>query len=431
MSKNKHDLIDDRLQNLNNDGIDRRGFLKCMAWAGTGLVWTLSGGIPMSRAFAHDHEKHSMKGADFSFVQISDSHIGFNKPANPDVSATLQTAINKINAMPHPPDFLIHTGDLSHLSKPSEFDTLDQLLKGSSAKQIHFVPGEHDMLTDNGGQYLERYGKGTKGTGWYSFDHKGVHFVGLVNVANLKAGGLGLLGHEQLEWLEADLKGRSASTPIVLFAHIPLWTIYPEWGWGTDDSEQALSFVKRFGCVTVLNGHIHQIMQKVEGKVAFHTAMSTAFPQPAPGTAPSAGPMKVPADQLQRVLGITDVNYIVSGTSLAIVDSPLGAASSASAGNGGSTEKLSAVALAGADGGPEVTIDNFSFTPGAVKVKAGTQVTWTNHDDIPHTVDSAQGKFKSSPLDTDDKFQFRFTEPGEYPYFCRIHPRMTGSIVVQ
>ncbi|HZU42809.1 MAG TPA: cupredoxin domain-containing protein, partial [Terriglobales bacterium] len=229
----------------------------------------------------------------------------------------------------------------------------------------------------------------------------------------------------------ADLKGRSASTPIVLFAHIPLWSIYPEWGWGTDDSEQALSYVKRFGCVTVLNGHIHQIMQKVEGKVAFHTAMSTAFPQPAPGTAPSAGPMKVPADQLQRVLGITDVNYVVSGTSLAIVDSPLGAASSASAGNGGSAEKMSAAALANADAMPEVTIDNFSFTPGAVKVKAGTQVTWTNHDDIPHTVDSAQGKFKSSPLDTDDKFQFRFTEPGEYPYFCRIHPRMTGSIIVQ
>ncbi len=431
MSEKKHDLIDETLQNLNNDGIDRRGFLKCMAWAGTGLVWTLSGGIPMSRAFAKSHGHSAMKSADFSFVQISDSHIGFNKPANPDVTATLQTAINKINAMPHAPDFIIHTGDLSHLSKPSEFDTLDQLLKGSSAKQIYFVPGEHDMLTDNGGQYLERYGKGTKGNGWFSFDHKGVHFVGLVNVANLKAGGLGLLGHEQLEWLEADLKGRTASTPIVLFAHIPLWTIYPEWGWGTDDSEQALSYVKRFGCVTVLNGHIHQIMQKVEGKVAFHTAMSTAFPQPAPGTAPSAGPMKVPADQLQRVLGITDVNYIVSGTSLAIVDSPLGAATSASAGNGGSTEKLSPVALAGADATPEVTIDNFSFTPGAVKVNAGTQVTWINHDDIPHTVDSAQGKFKSSPLDTDDKFQFKFTEPGEYPYFCRIHPKMTGSIIVQ
>jgi hypothetical protein len=335
MPHKKQDLIDQNLQDLNDDGVDRRGFLKCMAWAGTGLVWTMSGGVPVSRAFAKSVDKTAVKGADFTFVQISDSHIGFNKPANPDVTATLQTAINKINAMPQKPDFIIHTGDLSQLSKPSEFDTLDQVLKGASAKQIYFVPGEHDMLSDNGEQFLQRYGKGTKGTGWYSFDQKGVHFVGLVNVANLKAGGMGSLGHEQLEWLEDDLRGRSASTPIVLFAHIPLWTIYPDWGWGTDDSAQALSYVKRFGSVTVLNGHIHQIMQKVEGKVSFHTAMSTAFPQPAPGTAPSAGPMKVPADQLQQMLGITDVNYLVSGRSLAVVDSPLGAGSSATANAGG------------------------------------------------------------------------------------------------
>ena len=425
MHHKKNDFIDQKLQDLNNDGVDRRGFLKCMAWAGTGLVWTFSGGIPVSRAFAKGKDSTSDGGADFSFVQISDSHIGFNKPANPDVTATLQVAISKINAMVHKPDFIIHTGDLSHLSKPSEFDTLDQALRGVSAKQTYFVPGEHDMLTDNGEQYLERYGKGSKGTGWYSFDHKGVHFVGLVNVANLKAGGLGSLGHEQLEWLEDDLKGRSASTPVVLFAHIPLWTIYPDWGWGTEDSEQALSYVKRFGSVTVLNGHIHQIMQKIEGRVAFHTAMSTAFPQPAPGTAPSAGPMKVPAEQLQRVLGITNVNYLISGTSLAIVDSPLDSSAPMVSGKGGGSN------TADAGSAPEVKIDNFAFTPGAVTVKPGTQVTWINRDDIPHTVDSTQGKFKSTALDTDDKFQFRFTDPGEYPYFCRIHPKMTGSIIVK
>ena len=331
MADKKHDFIDQRLHDLNNDGVDRRGFLKCMAWAGTGLVWTLTGGVPVSRVFAKGAKKSAM-GGDFTFVQISDSHIGFDKPANPDVTATLQVAIDKINALPERPDFMIHTGHLSHLSKPSEFDTLDQALRGAAAKQIYFVPGEHDMLTDNGEQYLQRFGKGSKGTGYYSFDHKGVHFVGLVNVANLKAGGLGTLGHEQLEWLEDDLKGRSTSTPIVLFAHIPLWTIYPDWGWGTDDSEQALSYVKRFGSVTVLNGHIHQVMRKVEGKVSFHTAMSTAFPQPAPGRAPSAGPMKVPADQLKKVLGITDVNYMVSGKSLAVVDSPLDGSISAGSG---------------------------------------------------------------------------------------------------
>ena len=343
MTSKKQDLIDEKSQDLTNDGVDRRGFLKCMTWAGTGLVWTMSGGIPASRAFAKLHGKDDRKSGDFSFVQISDSHIGFNKPANPDVTATLQLAIDKINAMQHKPDFIIHTGDLTQLSKPSEFDTLDQVLKGASTKQIYFVPGEHDMLADNGEEYLQRYGKGTKGTGWYSFDHKGVHFVGLINVANLKAGGMGSLGHEQLEWLEDDLKGRSDSTPIVLFAHIPLWTIYPDWGWGTDDSEQALSYVKRFGSVTVLNGHIHQIMQKVEGRVSFHTAMSTAFPQPAPGTAPSAGPMKVPADQLQRVLGITDVNYLISGRSLAIVDSSLRDAASVSSGNGASARRAESI----------------------------------------------------------------------------------------
>jgi 3',5'-cyclic-AMP phosphodiesterase len=434
MADKKQDFIDQKLQDLNNDGIDRRGFLKCMAWAGTGLVWTMSGGIPVSRAFAKNSGQNASQGADFSFVQISDSHIGFNKPANPDVTATLQAAINKINALPQKPDFIIHTGDLSQLSKPSEFDTLDQVLKGASAKQIYFVPGEHDMLTDNGEQYLQRYGKGTKGAGWYSFDQKGVHFVGLVNVVNLKAGGLGSLGHEQLEWLEDDLKGRSASTPIVLFAHIPLWTIYPDWGWGTDDSEQALSYVKRFGSVTVLNGHIHQVMQKIEGKVSFHTAMSTAFPQPAPGTAPSAGPMKVPADQLQRVLGITDVNYRVSGRSLAIVDSRLDESSATNSAmdmrsTSASVASVGAATVVAAEA--QVQIDNFAFTPAAITVKPGTEITWLNRDDIPHTVDSTQGKFKSAPLDTNDKFQFRFTESGEYPYFCRMHPKMTGKVIVQ
>src|ERR1700746_3911556 len=209
MAEKKQDFINQRLQDLNNDGVDRRGFLKCMAWAGTGLVWTLSGGIPVSRAFAKNGEKKMAKGSDFSFVQISDSHIGFDKPANPDVTATLQIAIDKINALPERPDFMIHTGDLSHLCKPSEFDTLDQALRGATAKQIYFVPGEHDMLSDNGEQYLQRFGKGSQGTGWYSFDHKGVHFVGLVNVANLKAGGMGARGHERVGWVGGGREGRS------------------------------------------------------------------------------------------------------------------------------------------------------------------------------------------------------------------------------
>ena len=302
----------------NDDGIDRRGFLHCMAWAGTGVIWTITGGIPSSRAFGKD--AHNGKG-DFSFVQISDSHIGFNKPANPDVAATLQATVDKINALPKTPEFVIHTGDLSHQSKPAEFDTMDQVLKGARPRQFFYVPGEHDTSVDDGKLYLERYGKDTKGSGWYSFDHKGVHFIGLVNVVQLE--GLGKLGPEQLAWLEGDLRGRSSSAPVVVFAHIPLWAVYSQWGWGTADSEQALSYLKRFGSVTVLNGHIHQVLQKVEGNVTFHTAMSTAFPQPAPGSAPAAGPMNVPAERLRQVLGITNVNVVARRHSLAIVDSPL------------------------------------------------------------------------------------------------------------
>jgi len=323
MTEKNHSYIDQNLQDLNDDGVDRRGFLKCMAWAGTGLVWTMSGGVPVSKAFGRALDYGGHKGGEFSFVQISDSHMGFNKPANPDVVATLKTAVDKINGLAQPPDFLLHTGDITHLSKPEQFDTVDQVLKSASAQDVFFVPGEHDVLDDNGKSYLERYGKNAQGAGWYSFDKKGVHFIGLVNVMNLKAGGLGSLGGEQLEWLEKDVKHLKHSIPIVLFAHVPLWTVYPEWGWGTDDGAQALSYVKKFGSVTVLNGHIHQTMQKVEGNVTFHTATSTAFPQPQPGKAESPGPMKVPAEQLRTLLGITDVNYVERPHSLAIVDSTL------------------------------------------------------------------------------------------------------------
>ena len=311
-------------ENLNNDGVDRRGFLKCMAWAGTGTLCLVQGGVLKSFALSEvaNMDQSKLKG-DLSFVQISDSHIGFDKAANPDVTATLREAIAKINGLGQPPAFVLHTGDLSHLSKASEFDTLDQTLKSIHTEKIFYVPGEHDVLNDNGEQYRERYGKGSLGDGWYSFDQKGVHFIGLVNVMNLKAGGLGSLGKEQLEWLEHDVKTLKSSTPIVVFAHIPLWSVYPEWGWGTDDSAQALSYLKRFGTVSVLNGHIHQVMQKVEGNVTFHTAMSTAFPQPQPGTAPSPGPLKVPADKLRGLLGLTNVNFVRGKHTLAVVDSTL------------------------------------------------------------------------------------------------------------
>jgi 3',5'-cyclic AMP phosphodiesterase CpdA len=293
------------------DGIDRRHALECMIWAGTGVLWTVTGGVPKSMSLLGDAQAAETSPSALTFLQISDSHVGFDKPANPNALATLQEAIDKVATLPQRPSFMIHTGDITHLSKPSEFDNADQVI----------VPGEHDVIDeDRGKAYLDRYGKNAKGAGWYSFDQAGVHFIGLVNVLDLKAGGLGNLGDEQLAWLEDDVRGKSSSTPIVVFAHVPLWLVYDKWGWGTDDGARALGLLKRFGSVTVLNGHIHQIVQKVEGNMTFHTARSTAFPQPAPGTAPSPGPMLVPADKLRTILGLSNVTIASGQRPLAIVD---------------------------------------------------------------------------------------------------------------
>jgi plastocyanin len=383
-----------------------------MAWVGTGAAWTLSSGVlkgsPLGRSSHMSMAAHGERA--LHFVQISDTHIGFDKPANTDVTATLRAAVEKIKADPDPPAFVLHTGDLSHLSKPAEFDTLQQVLSELSVP-VFYVPGEHDVLEDDGRGYLQRFGKGTQGAGWHSFDKDGVHFIGLVNVVNLKAGGLGTLGPDQLEWLERDVRRLKSSTPIVVFAHIPLWSVYPEWGWGTDDSERALSHLKRFGSVSVLNGHIHQVMQKVEGQVTFHTAMSTAFPQPAPGAAPSPGPMKVSDDRLRKVLGLSRISLRTVDHPIAITDVPLEAESQTAQYH-------------------DVSIDNFSFAPAIAQVAAGATVRWTNRDDVPHTVVSTDRKFKSPVLDGEAQFLQRFDVPGAYPYFCSLHPKMTGRVVV-
>jgi 3',5'-cyclic-AMP phosphodiesterase len=299
--------------------VDRRGFLKCMQWTGSAVIWSFNGGVPNSQLLGADHSDDRMSA--FKFVQISDSHIGFNRPANTDVNATLQAAVDLINTATSQPSFILHTGDLTHLAKASEFDTLDQILRGMRQKEVFYVPGEHDLIADDGKLFLQRFGKSTGWKTWQSFDYGGVHFVGLNNCVQLE--GLGEIGAEQLDWLKKDLAAFRDSTPIVVFAHIPLWSVYPEWGWGTKDSEQALSMLRRFGSVTVLNGHVHQVMQKIEGNVTFHSAMSTAFPQPAPGSAPAASPIKVPADKLRQMLGVTNVSLTAGTHHLAVVDSTL------------------------------------------------------------------------------------------------------------
>lgn len=432
MSDSTESTVDDVL----TGDVDRRGFLNCMAWAGTGLLWTMSGGVPKSALLGAQQPKKD----DLFFVQISDSHIGFNKAANADVTATMQAAIAKINTLPVAPAFLLHTGDISQLAKPSEFDTADQVLRDSRTKDVFFVPGEHDVGTDGARSYLARYGKAAQraggGGGWYSFDHSGVHFIGLVNVLNLKAGGLGSLGAEQLEWLEKDVKHLVSSTPIVVFAHVPLWTVYPAWGWGTDDGARALSYLRKFGSVTVLNGHIHQTMQKVEGNVTFHTALSTAFPQPRPGTAPAPGPMVVPANHLGDVLGITQVHYVAKQRHLALVDETLSGESPAAAMAAGeaaaraNTPGPAASAAAPAHGA--VSITNFAFTPKSIEIAKGERITWANDDDVPHRIQSVNTAFApSTVLDTHASYAVTLDRPGTYDYFCSLHPTMTGSIVVR
>jgi 3',5'-cyclic AMP phosphodiesterase CpdA len=311
------------MQNDDSGGsgrLGRRGVLECMTWAGTAMVWTMVGGVPRARLVGTAEAATK----DFSFVQVSDSHLGFDKPVNPNTPGTFGEALKAVTEVPGQPRFVIHTGDITHLSQPAQFDLAAQLLT-TVKLHTYTVPGEHDVLEDEGKSWINHYGKqeGAKGDGWYSFNDGGVHFIGLVNVMNLQGNGLGALGNDQLEWLEKDVAGLSASTPVVLFAHVPLWTVYADWGWGTADGAQALTYLKKFGSVTVLNGHIHQVMQKVEGHVAFHTARSTAFPQPAPGTAKGPGPMAVPPGQLRSYLGIAKVSLVSLNTPLAIVDTPL------------------------------------------------------------------------------------------------------------
>lgn len=304
----------------------RRNALKCMAYGGAGTLFVMAGGVftPVDLAWAAGDKARIAKLGKPLFLQISDTHIGFNKEANPDVNGTLTQAIALANAMPELPSLAIHTGDITHLSKPAEFDLAQQLLGQLRVTEVHTVPGEHDTADATVTEYFNRFGKASNNKGYYSFDHAGVHFIALINVLEFKAGGLGILGPDQLAWVTADLKARSSSTPIVVFAHMPLWTVYEPWGWGTSDSGQLMDQLRRFGSVTVLNGHIHQIVQKVEGNMTFYTARSTAYPQPVAGEGAGPGPLKVAADQLPKMLGLRSVSFLNHPSSLAVAETTIG-----------------------------------------------------------------------------------------------------------
>jgi plastocyanin len=406
--------------------MSRRGLLKCAAWSGAGVVWVMQGGVLKSMDLMSAAQAATSAGG-LSFVQISDSHIGFKQEPNPSPQATLQSAIEQVKALN--PAFVVHTGDVTHLAKPEQFDDAARIIDGIGS-QVHYVPGEHDVIGDDGAAFFQKF-NGRADRKWYSFDYQGTHFVALTNVLNLQAGGRGRRGTDPLEWLEDDLQGRTASTPIVVLAHMPLWALYPEWGWGTDDATQALAYLKRFGSVTVLNGHIHQVMQKVEGHVQFHTARSTAFPQAAPGTpGASPGPLKVPAETLRSMLGVSSVTHRANMAGLSIAEQTLNA--------GPATSARAAAAVAPAavsrttTNARTVTISNFTFAPAALTARAGEEVTWRNEDDAPHTVVGSDpgSPLKSPALDTGDQYTAKLTQPGTYKYFCSLHPHMTGTVTV-
>jgi 3',5'-cyclic-AMP phosphodiesterase len=289
------------------------------------VIWTITGGVPRALGVTNDGKVAAASKQDFTFVQISDTHIGFHKEANPDVVGSLRHAIADINALPVRPALVVHTGDVSHLSKPEEFGQASELLKEIHIDRVHTVPGEHDAIDDGLSGYLKVFDHDGKKRAWYSFDQGGAHFIGLSNVLNFKMGTMTALGDDQIAWLKQDLAGVSHSTPIIVLAHIPMWTVYAQWGWGTADSDQALALLRPFGSVTVLNGHIHQVLQKVEGNIALHTAMSLAYPLPTPGQEGigEPGPVKVPADQLGKLLGTRQIQVVRGKHALATIDTPL------------------------------------------------------------------------------------------------------------
>jgi 3',5'-cyclic AMP phosphodiesterase CpdA len=304
-------------------GMTRRQLMRHSAWFGAAVVLTVVGGevishIPGSSGAAQQPPRPTLR-----FAQISDSHIGFSGPANPNVADTFGHAIQQVNSLGYTPDFVVHTGDLTHLSKAAQFDQAKQMLTGLNTPHIFTVPGEHDSVDDAGQKYRQVFGAGTRGDGWYSFDIAGVHVIALVNTLSFSSLGGGHLGTDQLEFVEKDVAGLSSDTPIIVFSHIPLFAMYPAWGWGTDDAAQALSYLKRFSSVTCLNGHVHQLFSKTEGNVTFYSGTTTAYPLPHPGDGPAPQPVKLPAGKLHDALGIREVTYTKGQQALALKEQTL------------------------------------------------------------------------------------------------------------
>lgn len=305
-------------------GMTRRQLMRHAGWFGGAVVLTVAGGEVISHVADSGDTTARAAAAPtgaLRFVQVSDSHIGFQGPANTDVVGSFTEAIHRVNGLGYRPDFVMHSGDLTHLSTAGQFDQVRQMLAGLRTDRVFTVPGEHDSIGDAGRAYRQAFGKGTLGDGWYSFDTHGVHFVALVNTLRLEK--LGHLGTEQIDFIRKDLAGLPSDTPVVVFSHIPLFAMYPRWGWSTDDALKVISLLRRFSSVTCLNGHVHQLFTKTEGNITFHSATTTAYPLPKPGQAPAPAPEVVPARQLKDALGIRTVGYRRGDRQLAIKDERL------------------------------------------------------------------------------------------------------------
>jgi 3',5'-cyclic AMP phosphodiesterase CpdA len=301
--------------------MSRRQLIRHSAWFGAAVGLTVVGGEVISHVAGTAQAQQVQSRPALRFAQASDSHIGFSGTANPNVVGTFSQAIDRINNLGYAPDFVIHTGDLTHLAAPDQFDQVKQMMTGLRTAHVFTVPGEHDSIDDAGQKYRSAFGAGTRGDGWYSFDIAGVHVIALVNTLNLKK--LGHLGVEQLEFIAKDVAALPSDTPIIVFSHIPLFAMYPDWGWGTDDATQALSYLRRFSSVTCLNGHVHQLFSKTEGNVTFYSGTTTAYPLPHPGDGPAPKPLTLPAGKLHDALGIREVSYTRGRTTLALKERAL------------------------------------------------------------------------------------------------------------
>jgi len=303
-------------------GLTRRQLIRHSAWFGAAVALTVAGGEVISQVAGGAQADAAGNPQALRFVQVSDSHLGFKGTANPDVAASFGAAVNQVNALGFEPDFVMHTGDITHLSLAAEFGQAKEMMQDIRTPRVFTVPGEHDTINDGGKLYRKFYGANTRGAGWFSFDLKGVHFISLVNTTSVDA--LGALGADQLDFVRRDVAGLSAETPIVLFSHIPLYAMYPKWGWGTGDAVTLLGLLRRFGSVTALNGHVHQVFSKVEGNVTFYSAAATCYPLPEPGQAAAPLPVTVPAGELSAALGIRTVAFQAGAAGLALTDQRLG-----------------------------------------------------------------------------------------------------------